>query len=98
MELSALKGHQDGGGVLTLVRRLDRGDPLVLQRILGSKVEGRDSEMHPETSRLPRLSPWGRSCRLLSPNLSFSSIKWAWEPCPSLAGCQLAWAGAGLGA
>lgn len=42
MELSALKGNQDGGGVLTLVRRLVRGDTLVLQRILGSKVEGRD--------------------------------------------------------
>lgn len=42
MELSALKGHQDGGDVLMLVRRLFRGDPLALQRILGSKVEGRD--------------------------------------------------------
>ena len=42
MELSVVKGYQDGGDVLMLVRRLFRGDPLALQRILGSKVEGQD--------------------------------------------------------
>lgn len=36
------QGTPGGGDVLMLVRRLFRGDPLALQRILGSKVEGRD--------------------------------------------------------
>lgn len=54
--------------------------------------------MHPETSRLPRLSPWGRSCRLLPRHLSFSIYQMGLGTLPRLAGCQLAWAGAGLGA
>lgn len=83
-----------------LVRRLFRGDPLALQRILGSKVEGGGTERCIQRPVGYKAEPLGVAGFMSSSpsNLSFSIYQWAWEPCPLLAGCQLAWVGAGLGA